>query len=460
MANAQETRRNLRIGVVIALSLAALMTFLFFIGSEEKMFSKKNEYRVLLESVSGLAEGNPVQMSGVTIGTVREIQLPRDPKNRTVTIWITVQKKYSERIRTDSRAKLRKLGLIAADSYIDITPGSPTHAVLEPGSIILAQKATDVDKLIASGEDLVANMVQISYSLKNVLARVDRGEGLLGELTTDPAKKQRITDTVLVTLNKTNAVLDRVQSGRGLVGKMIYDDAYAQQLATSIQQSADSLRAVLVSLQRGFESGDGPLPALLTDPKGKRNVAQLLENLRIASENVVALSEGMKGGEGLVPRLMNDKEFADETLAEFRMLVQRLSEMTRKLAEGEGTAGRLIADPSVYESINDILIGINESKLLRWLIRNRQASGIETRYKAATGKKVLPPSEQQPEAHSQPPVDDDVRLEPPPAEPAPPSSEATPPATSTSERDAEADATTAPTTSTSTTTAPDAPPQP
>jgi len=26
----------------------------------------------------------------------------------------------------------------------------------------------------------------------------------------------------------------------------------------------------------------------------------------------------------------------------------------------------------VYESINDILIGINESKLLRWLIRNRQ----------------------------------------------------------------------------------------
>lgn len=460
MANAQETRRNLRIGVVIALSLAALMTFLFFIGSEEKMFSKKNEYRVLLESVSGLAEGNPVQMSGVTIGTVREIQLPRDPKNRTVTIWITVQKKYSERIRTDSRAKLRKLGLIAADSYIDITPGSPTHAVLEPGSIILAQKATDVDKLIASGEDLVANMVQISYSLKNVLARVDRGEGLLGELTTDPAKKQRITDTVLVTLNKTNAVLDRVQSGRGLVGKMIYDDAYAQQLATSIQQSADSLRAVLVSLQRGFESGDGPLPALLTDPKGKRNVAQLLENLRIASENVVALSEGMKGGEGLVPRLMNDKEFADETLAEFRMLVQRLSEMTRKLAEGEGTAGRLIADPSVYESINDILIGINESKLLRWLIRNRQASGIETRYKAATGKKVLPPSEQQPEAHSPPPVDDDVRLEPPPAEPAPPSSEATPPATSTSERDAEADATTAPTTSTSTSTAPDAPPQP
>jgi hypothetical protein len=33
----------------------------------------------------------------------------------------------------------------------------------------------------------------------------------------------------------------------------------------------------------------------------------------------------------------------------------------------------------VYESINDILIGINESKMLRWLIRNRQERGIQKR---------------------------------------------------------------------------------
>jgi hypothetical protein len=39
----------------------------------------------------------------------------------------------------------------------------------------------------------------------------------------------------------------------------------------------------------------------------------------------------------------------------------------------------LINDPSVYESINDILIGINESKMLRWLIRNRQERGIQKR---------------------------------------------------------------------------------
>ena len=40
----------------------------------------------------------------------------------------------------------------------------------------------------------------------------------------------------------------------------------------------------------------------------------------------------------------------------------------------------LIDDPSVYEAINDVIVGIDESKLLRWLVRNRQKTGIKKRY--------------------------------------------------------------------------------
>ena len=42
----------------------------------------------------------------------------------------------------------------------------------------------------------------------------------------------------------------------------------------------------------------------------------------------------------------------------------------------------LINDPSVYQAVNDIIVGVNESSLLRWLIRNRQKKGIEQRYDA------------------------------------------------------------------------------
>src|SRR3954471_7403428 len=222
--------KSIRVGLLVSVALVVLMVFLFFIGSEQKIFSRKNEYEVRFDSVAGLAEGNPVKISGVTVGVVKDIRLPRDPKAKDVDISLMVDRKYGELIRGDSRARLKKLGLLSGDSYIDVTPGNPRFDALEPGSIIPAQRQTNVDQLISSGEDLVDNLVQISYSMKNVLARIDRGEGLIGELTTNPETKQRVTDTLLTTLNKTNAALTHMESGKGVLGKLIYDDKFADEL--------------------------------------------------------------------------------------------------------------------------------------------------------------------------------------------------------------------------------------
>src|SRR5947209_3214790 len=282
--------KTIRVGALITSAAVVLMVFLFFIGSEQKIFSRKNDYKVRLIDVSGLAEGNPVKISGVTVGVVRDIYLPRDPKQKDVDITLLVDRKYAERIRGDSRARMKKLGLLAGDSYIDISPGSPRFPTLEPGSVIPAQRETNVDQLISSGEDLVDNFVQISYSLKNILGRVDRGEGLIGELTTSPETKQRLTDTFLLTLNKTNAALAHMESGRGVAGKLIYDDKFAEQLTSSLLGSAQSLQTVAANIQKGLETGNGVLPALLHDPDGKKKVYDLIDNLRTTSANLATFS--------------------------------------------------------------------------------------------------------------------------------------------------------------------------
>jgi phospholipid/cholesterol/gamma-HCH transport system substrate-binding protein len=379
MAKTTTKNRSIRVGLLVSVSLFILMVFLFFIGSEQKIFARKNEYAVRLENVTGLSQGNPVRMSGVTIGTIRDIKLPQDPKQKQVEILLMIDRNYAERIRSDSRARLKKLGLLTGDSYIDVTAGTPRFEVLEPGSIILAQRGTDVEALITSGEDLVENLVQISFSLKNILQRVDRGEGLLGEITTSPETKQRLTDTLLTTLNKTNAALAHMESGKGVAGKLLYDDKYAEELTTSIAGAAKSMQVLTAKIERSFESGDGLVPALLNDAEGKRRVFELIENLRISSANLATFTKSLETGQGLVPRLLNDKAYGDQALAEFTGLVRQLNEVVTKINAGEGTAGKLISDPSVYESVNDILIGINESKLLRWLIRSRQQAGIEKR---------------------------------------------------------------------------------
>jgi phospholipid/cholesterol/gamma-HCH transport system substrate-binding protein len=383
--------KTVRVGLLVAAALLVLMIFVFFIGSEQKIFSRKNEYKVRLDNVTGLAEGNPVKISGVTVGVIKGITLPRDPKMRDVDIELMVDRKYADRIRTDSRTRLKKLGLLAGDSYIDISPGSPKFDALEPGSLIPAARQTNYDQLISSGEDLVDNFVQISYLLKNILSRVDRGEGLIGELTSTPETKQRITDTFLTTLNKTNAILGHVESGKGLVGKLVYDDAFAATLTGSIQESARSLQTLVTDLEGSLKNGQGAIPALLSDPEGKKKVFDLVDNLRTTSANLAALTSSFQNGQGLVPRLMNDKTYADQSLVEFTGLLHQLNDTVAKINRGEGTAGKLVTDPSVYESVNDILIGINESKLLRWLIRNRQQSGIQKRYDTESAKPPAAP---------------------------------------------------------------------
>ena len=403
--------KTIRVGLLVAASLLVLMIFVFFIGSEQKIFSRKNEYKVRLDNVTGLAEGNPVKISGVTVGVIKDITLPFDPKMRDVDIQLMVDRKYADRIRTDSRARMKKLGLLAGDSYIDISPGSPKFDALEPGAMIPAARQTNVDQLISSGEDLVDNFVQISYSLKNILGRVDRGEGLIGELTTTPETKQRITDTFLTTLNKTNAILGHVESGKGLVGRLVYDDAYATSLTGSIQESARSLQTLVADVQGSLKSGQGMIPALLTDPEGKKKVYDLVDNLKTTSSNLAAISASYQSGQGLVPRLMNDKQYGDQALNEFTGLLHQLNDTVAKLNRGEGTAGKLVNDPSVYESVNDILIGINESKLLRWLIRNRQQSGIQKRYDTESAKPAPatpPPPATKPVTKSDAPAAPDV----------------------------------------------------
>ena len=392
-------QRNVKIGLMITAAMGLLAAFVFFIGSEQKLFSKKYHYEVQFENAQGLAEGNPVHMSGVAIGVVHEIRLPRTAVSKYVEISISVERKYADRIREDSRARVKKLGLIASDSYVDISPGTPAMPTLPPGSYIPAAKQTNVDQLLGQGEDLVDNFVQISHSLKNVLERVDRGEGVLGELTSNPDKNVRLTDTLETTLTKANSLLTNIEHGHGLIGRLVSDEDYANQFLVSLHSTIGSVQVITATMQKSFENNEGALPTLMSDPVEKEKIVRLVGNLATTSERLATLSASFEGKGGVIPRLVKDEEYADKLLGELQSASVRLNHVAKKIDDGEGTAGKLISDPAVYESINDVLIGINESSVLRWLIRHNQQKGIDERAKA---EKSAMPNEAPAAGHASP----------------------------------------------------------
>jgi phospholipid/cholesterol/gamma-HCH transport system substrate-binding protein len=360
-----------RVGIVVLVAVVVLAVAVFMIGQENNLFSRKNRYFVDLKSVSGIKPGNPVELDGVSVGAVDRVILPRDPRKGFIRVWMKVDRRYEHRVRADSLVRIRTLGLLG-DKFLELNSGSPEVAVIPDEGRLNAAPATNVDALIASGTDVMDNISTISFQLKNILARVDRGQGLLGELTSDSEPSRRLKADIFATLDTIQRVANKVDNGPGPLPRMLNDRA----LADSLAQSVASLHGILDSAQHG----KGLVPGLLNDPATREQYDQTIASLQQVAEDLKKFSGDLETGKGLVPRLINDEAYGRQITDNVRQMVERLNGVAGKLSEGGGTAGKVINDPQIYDSVNDILIGINDSWMLRWLIRNRQKAGIKHRY--------------------------------------------------------------------------------
>ncbi len=355
-------------------AIVVLMAGLFLIGRETRLFASKNRYYFTVGSAAGLNEGNPVRLNGVTVGIVEKIDLPEDIHKQLLTVRISIERQYEERIRADSRARVRTMGLLG-DKYVEVSSGSPSAAMIPPGGAIPTQADTDIDKIIASGGDVVDNMVRISYSLTRILDRIDRGEGLVGQLTSGESDK--ITDRLDATLASAQRVMTGIESGKGPLGRLVHDEKLASQLATSIGR--------LESVMAQAERGDNLAAALLRSPTTRADFEATLQEAKQAAAALRQWTAAVESTDSVANRLLTDQGMGERVGRDLEAIVRDLASVAGKLDRGEGSASKLINDPLIYDAVNDIIVGVKESKMLRWLIRNRQKKGIKTRYQAEGG---------------------------------------------------------------------------
>ena len=118
--------REVRVGTLLLAALAALAVGIFFLGRESNLFVSKNEYFVRFKTVAGLKPGNPVELNGVDVGKVKRVILPREVDQSAIQVWIAIDRRYAERVREDSQARIKTLGLLG-DKYVEITSGHPNR---------------------------------------------------------------------------------------------------------------------------------------------------------------------------------------------------------------------------------------------------------------------------------------------------------------------------------------------
>jgi phospholipid/cholesterol/gamma-HCH transport system substrate-binding protein len=381
------TKRNLRVGLLTAAALGALAVAIVSIGNRQQLFTRHTRYHTSFGNVTGLQQGAQVNLNGVTVGFVERIELPTDPEQQRIVVRFTLDAAYTERIREDTLVSIKTIGLLG-DKYLELRGGSPDAERVLEGGMVQGKDPAEVQEFVASGEDLLSNLLAISSSLKVILRRVEAGEGLLGELTSTPEDGERLHNLLNETFTTTLEVLRRIREGEGLVGRLMTDDEMADSLLGDVGGAARGMREVTGILADDLGREGTAYATLLRDPEGSKLVVDTLNAMQTATQALAAAAEELATGEGTLPRLMQDKEYADDFLDDLHGLIANLRSASDKLDQGDGTAGALINDPQMYQDLENVVRGVKSSKVLSWFIRNRRKKGEKVEARELAGQQA------------------------------------------------------------------------
>ncbi|RZA15720.1 MAG: MCE family protein [Lysobacteraceae bacterium] len=213
-----ETRANyVLIGAFTILATVCLLLFALWAA---KYSSDRNwrEYMVVFtEPVTGLTEGGSVQYNGISVGTVDRLSLAPDDARRVVAL---LKLKADAPVKVDTRAKLSQQGITGVP-FIQLTGGSPTAAVLQPGPndeipIIrtepsaLQNIADTANRLVARMDELLSeqNIARISGTLENLEQATGSIAGQKDDIAKLIVNAREVTDNLKLASSNANGAIE------------------------------------------------------------------------------------------------------------------------------------------------------------------------------------------------------------------------------------------------------------
>lgn len=255
----------------------------------QNILHSDNIYYVYYDDVSGLQESSRVNMRGVEVGNVRDIELMNDK----VKVEIAIESKYADMIPANSVAEIGSTGLMGG-MEIFIVQGDAKKAMKDGGTFegrirpdmlgSLADQGGElledlnvtvenINTLLADNESeigqLVANLESVTATIDNLLTSSSGDiEGAVSDLHT-------FTSTLSENSDRIETMLSNIETFSGDLA----DADLVNQLTTTV----DSLNAVLASIQEG----EGSVGKLLNDE-------ELYNSLTTAGDNLGLLLEDIK----------------------------------------------------------------------------------------------------------------------------------------------------------------------
>ncbi len=147
--------RELRVGLLVVLSIGVLIFMILNASGDISPFTKKVKLRARFANADGLRRGSEVRLAGVRIGKVEDVNLlgPSEKPNEKVEALFSIDSEIDGRpatdiIRDDSTARLGSPSLLGTDKMINLTPGTAVGNPVKDGDLLLPGEAKgDLDAL-------------------------------------------------------------------------------------------------------------------------------------------------------------------------------------------------------------------------------------------------------------------------------------------------------------------------
>ncbi|MGH7334383.1 MAG: MlaD family protein [Candidatus Rokuibacteriota bacterium] len=391
---ARERWVRIRVGVFVVSALLAFIAVIYVLGARARLFETRYTVHADFIEVGGLREGATVRLAGVQIGRVTGVNLAPEPGGK-VRVDLTIGRQFADRIRKDSVARLETQGLLGdrlveitagtaaaptvqAGEVIDSADPMDIARLVGEGaqtmksvtalaeSLRVTTESINQSKVVQETTATVGAARAVTDRMGRILDRVERGPGLAHSLLYDEPLALAQVNTLIATLE---SVVARVERGEGAVGVLT-----SEQSGSAARRLVAAMDRVALMVERPQDE-EGLLPGLLFDPKYR----PVLEDLKVVARNLREVSDRVVGGRGLLGSLVRDDpdDGVQQASQDLRIALANLRSITEKINEGEGTLGALVVDPTVYDRLAAVLDGANRSLLLRSLIRNlgREAEG-------------------------------------------------------------------------------------
>jgi phospholipid/cholesterol/gamma-HCH transport system substrate-binding protein len=350
----RERRMAWRAGLFVAMGLVLAGVVVLFIGQETQLFEEQVVYRAYFPNVQGLTTKSPVWLGGLDVGRVVGIAFTEDSAERGIQVSVRVSRKYSDRVREDSVARLSSLGVLG-EKAVDISLGTAKARPIASGGELRTDTSGDLNALMQAAGEVLNDSRAISHSLRAAV-----------ETYANP----QLAEDVASSVHSLRMLLGEIEQGDGVLHALVYDKESGRQVrgllanASRTAQRMDAAVGHVEALLAEVRQGDGTAHALIYGKEG----AQALSELGAAAGQLAGLIEDAKQSpNGAVHQLVYGD--ARGMFADLGSAAADLKKITSTIASGQGTVGGLISDPTVYEDLQQVIGNVKRNRLLRALVR-------------------------------------------------------------------------------------------